>query len=97
MHEGSQQEGGVGSACANAGGDGNARHRRRCFLLAVTVIARSARDEAIQPPVSRHIWIASLPSQRQLIMPVTIVSIRLMIWSWQNTEPAGRRMARSSR
>src|SRR3954468_2865349 len=34
-HEGSHQKGGLGGACADGGGDGNARHRRRHLLLAV--------------------------------------------------------------
>ena len=34
-HEGSQQKGGLGSACADAGGDGHARHRQPHFLCAV--------------------------------------------------------------
>ena len=34
-HEGSHQKGSLGSACADGGGDGNARHRRRHLLLAV--------------------------------------------------------------
>jgi hypothetical protein len=36
-YEGSHQKGSLGSACANAGGDGHARHRRLCVLLAVMV------------------------------------------------------------
>jgi hypothetical protein len=47
-HEGSHQKGGLGSARANPGGDGNARHRQRRLLLAVTVIASSEGEKAIE-------------------------------------------------
>ena len=38
MHEGSHQEGGLGGARANAGGDGYARHRQLRVLLAVKAV-----------------------------------------------------------
>lgn len=37
-HEGSHQKGGLGSICAHAGGDGDARHRQRRVLLAMKAV-----------------------------------------------------------
>src|SRR6266404_6119729 len=48
-HEGSHQKGVLGGARANAGGDGNARHRERALLLAIIITTRSQRYEAIHP------------------------------------------------
>ena len=50
VHEGRHEEGDLGGARANAGGDGNARHRQLRLLHALSfsiVIAVSECDEAI--------------------------------------------------
>jgi hypothetical protein len=84
-HEASHQKGGLGGACANAGGDGNARHRQRHLLRAVKpralcVEALRSNPENIR---SASLWIAS-----ELCSFISLL---------QNMEPAARRMAERSR
>jgi hypothetical protein len=50
LHEGSHQEGGLGSACADAGGDGHAGHRQFYLLLAVTM-AQPEKEGGQQPQI----------------------------------------------
>ena len=99
MHEASHQKGGLGGACANAGGDGNARHRRHYLLLAVRaaivctrsigVIVKSVSDEAIRILAvlrrSGLLRVASHRTKRRLAMTRYV---HLAFEKWGTNRPA---------
>src|SRR5260221_10396208 len=101
-HEGRRQEGGLGSARAHAGGDGNARHRQHCLLLAVKPSLRGAHATNQSSFLSVASWIASRSlssgarSRDPLARNDEQLQTALLISSLRNKERGGRRTAQTA-
>src|SRR5690348_10720696 len=88
-HEGSHQKGGLGGACADGGGDGNARHRRRHLLLAVKPRFAS---ESVLKQSRKHPFSVTLDCFTAFTLPAPAAISPL-----RNMEPISRRTADSVR